>query len=329
MNFLSVSHLHSNPQHGSFVLSDIIFSQHRFQKIAVAGETGSGKSTLLKIIAGLIQPKSGEIFFEGKKVMGPDWQLIPGEKGIAYLSQHFELRHNYRVEELLAYANTFSEEYAQRLYKICRIDHLMKRKHDQLSGGEAQRIALARLLITSPRLLILDEPFSNLDLIHKNLLKKIIEDVAEELKITLIMTSHDPSDLLPWADEIIVMQQGKIIQKGSPQIIYRKPVNEYCAALFGSYNLIENGAAKAIFKIPNDHPDNEKAFIRPENISVTPSPWVNEGAPVTAVQFMGNYYRLQIAFEQAVIIADVKESSFKAGDRVTVSLNFPQLITQI
>jgi hypothetical protein len=68
-------------------------------------------------------------------------------------------------------------------------------------------------------------------------------------------------------------------------------------ALFGSYNLIENEVAKAIFKIPNDYPDTEKAFIRPENIAVTPSPWVNEGAPVTAVQFMGNYYRLQIAFE--------------------------------
>ncbi len=329
MNFLSVSHLHSDPQHGTFVLNDISFSQHRFQKIAVAGETGSGKSTLLKIIAGLIQPKSGEIFFEGKKVMGPDWQLIPGEKGIAYLSQHFELRHNYRIEELLDYANTFSEEYAQQLYKICRIDHLMKRKHDQLSGGEAQRIALARLLVTSPRLLILDEPFSNLDLIHKNLLKKIIEDVAEELKITLIMTSHDPSDLLPWADEIIVMQHGKVIQKGSPQIIYRKPVNEYCAALFGNYNLIENGVAKGIFKIPNDHPDTEKAFIRPENISVIPSPWVNEGAPIIGMQFMGNFHRLQIEFEEAIIIADVKDSNFKIGDKVSVSLNLPQMMTQI
>jgi ABC-type sugar transport system ATPase subunit len=324
MNFLSVSNLHSNPQHGSFVLNDISFSQHKFQKIAVAGETGSGKSTLLRIIAGLIQPKSGEVFFDGKKVMGPDWQLIPGEKGIAYLSQHFELRHNYRMEELLAYANVFSDEYAAHLYKICRIDHLMKRRHDQLSGGESQRIALARLLVTSPRLLILDEPFSNLDLIHTNLLKKIIEEIAEELKMTLIMTSHEPADLLPWADEIIVMQQGKIIQKGSPQIIYKKPANEYCAALFGSYNLIENAAAKAIFKIPNDHPDTEKAFIRPESISVTPSPWVNEGAPIIAIQFMGNFYRLQIEFEEALIIADVRESNFKVGDKVSVSLNSPQ-----
>lgn len=329
MNFLSVSHLHSNPQHGSFVLNDISFSQHQFQKIAVAGETGSGKSTLLKIIAGLIQPKSGEIYFDGKKVMGPDWQLIPGEKGIAYLSQHFELRHNYRMEELLAYANTFTEEYAERLYKICRIDHFMKRKHDQLSGGESQRIALARLLVTSPRLLILDEPFSNLDLIHKNLLKKIIEEISEELKITIIMTSHEPADLLPWADEIIVMQQGKIIQKGNPQNIYRKPVNEYCAGLFGSYNLIENAAAKAIFKVPNNHPDTEKAFIRPESISVTQSPWINEGAPIVGVHFMGNFYRLQIEFKEAIIIADVRESTFKVGDKVSVSLNFPQLMTQI
>lgn len=325
MNFLSISNLHSNPQHGSFVLSDISFTQHRFQKLAIAGETGSGKSTLLKIIAGLIQPKSGEIFFDGKKVLGPDWQLIHGEKGIAYLSQHFELRHNYRMEELLAYANTFSDEYAKKLYKICRIDHLLQRRHDQLSGGESQRIALARLLVTSPRLLILDEPFSNLDLIHKNLLKKIIEEIAEELKITLIMTSHDPADLLPWADEIMVLKDGKIIQKGTPQIIYKKPVNEYCAGLFGCYNLMENAVAKAIFKVPNNYPDTEKAFIRPESISVMPSPWVNEGAPIKEIVFMGAFYRLYIAFEDAIVIADVKQDNFKVGDKVNVSLNFPQL----
>ena len=94
MDLLSVTNLYSEELLGNFSLSNISFTQQQFEKIAVIGETGSGKSTLLKTVAGLIQPKTGAIIFNGKKVLGPDWQLIAGEKSIAYLSHHFELRNN-------------------------------------------------------------------------------------------------------------------------------------------------------------------------------------------------------------------------------------------
>ena len=185
MVLLKVSEV-TKQQNGNVVLQGISFTQKQFQKIAIVGESGSGKSTLLKVIGGLAQPDTGDVLFENKHVDGPNEKLIPGHPKIAYLSQHFELRNNYRVEEILEYANKLSNKEAQRLYEICHISHLLKRKTDQVSGGEKQRIAMARLLIGSPKLFLLDEPFSNLDVLHRNTLRKVIHDMGEKLKITSV-----------------------------------------------------------------------------------------------------------------------------------------------
>src|ERR1700722_3033857 len=204
-------------------LRGISFSQQRGQKLAVAGATGSGKSTLLKMIAGLVQPDEGVILFDGLRVSGPAETLVPGHPDIAYLSQDFELRNNYRVDEVLSYANELTEEEAGLLYAICRIDHLLRRRTDQLSGGERQRIALARLLVRPPKLLLLDEPYSNLDRVHKEILRSVIGDIADSMGISCILVSHDPQDILSWADEILVLNGGRLIQKASPERVYRQP----------------------------------------------------------------------------------------------------------
>ncbi|RYG26739.1 MAG: ATP-binding cassette domain-containing protein, partial [Chitinophagaceae bacterium] len=178
------------------VVSAISFNLGAGRKLALAGETGSGKTTLLKLIGGYIQPDSGKILFKGKPVLGPEEKLIPGHREIGYVSQHFELRNNYRVEEELSYTNQLTDEAAAKIYEICHISHLLKRWTDELSGGEKQRIVIARVLISSPALLLLDEPFSNLDLQHKEDMKIIIRDVGMELGIACIMISHDPLDTL-------------------------------------------------------------------------------------------------------------------------------------
>ena len=243
-------------------LENITFTLQKNQRLAIAGETGSGKSTLLKIIAGLaaptpapgettppgtnvapatnFPPEAAAVLFEGTRVAGPLERLIPGQPGIAYLSQHFELWHNYRVAEVLDYSNDLEPADAGSLYELCHIEHLLDRRTDQLSGGERQRIALARLLVHPPRLLLLDEPFSNLDMIHKRTLKTVIKKTAQRFDITTILVSHDPYDTLTWADKLIILKDGRIVQQGTPREVYEKPADEYTAALLGDYTL-DNG----------------------------------------------------------------------------------------
>jgi ABC-type sulfate/molybdate transport systems ATPase subunit len=250
MEFLRAEEISRKEQSGT-VLHKISFTVEQHKKIAIIGETGSGKSTLLKIISGHAQPETGRVFYQGNKVWGPNEQLIPGHPGIAYLSQHFELRNNYFVHEILDYANKMSEIEAEKIFKICQVHHLLKRKTDQLSGGEKQRIALSRLLVGKPSLLLLDEPFSNLDMPHKKIIRTVLQKISDDLGTTCMLISHDPEDFLPWADQIMVLKEGKLIQQGNTTEIYTNPLNEYIAGLTGSYNLITSNSIQTDVKVTN------------------------------------------------------------------------------
>lgn len=294
MELLTVSGIGKKDERG-FELRNISFTQRKFQKVAIAGETGSGKSTLLKIIGGLAESNTGEVLFEGKKILGPADKLIPGHPGIVYLSQHFELPNNLRVEQVLEYANLLSDEAAATLYEVCQIDHLLKRRTNQLSGGEKQRIALAKLLITSPKLLLLDEPFSNTDMVHKKLLKSVIRDIGHRLRITCILVSHDPLDTLSWADEILVMKDGQLIQQGTPQQIYQQPATPYIAGLFGNYNLL-NASTAHLFTGPTPAGKaSKKLFVRPEHLHLSATPGAGVEATVKEVSYFGSYYEVEVA----------------------------------
>lgn len=282
-------------------------------KMAIMGETGSGKTTLLKIIAGRDQADGGHVFFEGERVPGTDEKLLPGHDGIAYLSQGFELPHYLRVEQVLEYADTGSVD-AANLFEICEIAHLLKRRTDQLSGGEQQRVALAQRLLSAPRLLLLDEPFSNLDRIHKERMKTVLERIGHHLHITCLLVSHDPLDAFSWADEMLLMKEGAIVQQGAPQIIYNRPVNEYVAALSGAYNLLLPAQAK-VFGIETN---KAHVLIRPEQF-VLASKEKGIAAQIEAIHFMGHYYELQLALADMKIKMVVKNKNVVRGETVYVS----------
>lgn len=320
MHLLQVSGISKKDERG-FELTNISFTQQKFQQIAIAGETGSGKSTLLKIIAGLAESDTGQVLFEGKKIFGPADKLIPGHPGIVYLSQHFELPNNLRVEQVLEYANLLRDEAAATLYQICQIDHLLKRRTNQLSGGERQRIALAKLLITSPRLLLLDEPFSNTDMVHKKLLKTVIRDIGSKLKISCIMVSHDPLDTLSWADEILVMKDGRVIQQGTPQQIYRQPVNPYVAGLFGNYNLLSPTIAATLLHQPARAKRSAKLFLRPEDLQLSTTPEHNATpATVKAIYYYGSYYEVTVVIGKQQLCVKTTAENINTGDTVFLSL---------
>lgn len=295
---------------GDFRLDNITLSQQRLERVAIAGETGAGKSTLLKLIAGLVQPDGGTLEFENNKIIGPEEQLVPGHPGIAYLSQHFELQKSLRVEQVLEYASRLPEDESQKLYHVCQIDHLLTRRTDQLSGGEKQRVAMCRLLASKPRLLLLDEPYSHLDMVHKHTLKRVVDNLGKELGITCILVSHDPQDTLSWADTIIAMKDGRIVQSGRPSDLYYRPVDEYTAGLFGKYNLIDSRTFKTFAKIPRVRRARETGwrslFLRPEQIRIVSKRDTAVRGVVTDARFFGGYWEVVVAVKDYMFVVHTR-----------------------
>lgn len=302
-------------ERGVQVIHPMSFAQRQGQKLALVGESGAGKSTLLQLITGLAQPSAGEIRVAGSRVRGPAVALVPGHPGVAYLSQKSDLPKFLRVEQVLGYASKRPAAETHSLYKVCRIDHLLMRRTDQLSGGEQQRVALARLLLGQPRLLLLDEPFSNLDRVHKRQLQAIIEEVGTRLGITCLLVSHEATDVLGWADELLVLRRGRLVQQGSPERIYKQPVDEYTAALLGDYNLL-TGADRLALAPGLAGPG--ALLVRPEQLTLGPAEAGEPLGTVRAVRFLGSYYELEVHLAEMLVRVRASQADLVVGARVSV-----------
>jgi len=319
MALLEVQHI-SKHQQDRILIDDINFQQDVLQKIAITGESGAGKSTLLKIISGHVQADGGTVLFNGERVIGPEEKLLAGHKDIAYLSQHYELHNNYVVKDLVWFQIKVDEAEATQLFEICRISHLLERKTNLLSGGEKQRIALCMLLVKHPKLLILDEPFSNLDPIHKTTLKAVLEEITERLQITCLLASHDPHDTLSWADEIIVMKEGEIVQQGTPQQIYYHPMNEYVAGMFGKYNFLIPEQA-SFFGIESNGKD---VMIRPESFVINENDGVK--GTIQKISFWGGFYEVEVVVNNLKIIVRSNDNEWEVD--IEIFINYHKYATE-
>ena len=292
-----------------WALQPVSFTVERQQRIAIIGETGSGKSTLLRIIGGWDQASAGEVRFEGEKVPGIDEKLLPGHPGIAYLSQQYSLPQHLRVEQVLEYANVGTPAEGEAIIALCQVTQLLKRKTAQLSGGEQQRVALCRQLLGQPRLLLLGEPFSNLDRSHKDIIKTVLRSTSERLSLTCILISHDPLDVLSWADRLLVLKQGELLQEGSPEAVYRQPINAYVGGLVGRCNLLKASDLVNLAGLFKNGAPATDSMIRPEQLSLHRD---RSGVPCTvrAIYFMGSDYEVEVSIKQTRLFVKTTKVNF-------------------
>ena len=223
------------------VIKNINFSVSKGQNIAIIGESGCGKSTLLKLIYGLYDLDEGQIFWNENEVLGPKFYLVPGMPFMKYLAQDFDLMPFITVAENVGkyLSNIYPEKKQSRINELLEIVEMTDYSNVKakfLSGGQQQRVALAKVLALEPEILLLDEPFSQIDNFRKNSLRRKLFSYLKSKDITCLVATHDSSDSLSFADETIVLNAGEIVIKEKSDHLYKHPINKYVAALFGDVN---------------------------------------------------------------------------------------------
>lgn len=262
---LSAKSLHFG-YNGKNLLKSINLQLKEGEIVGIAGDSGSGKTTLLKLLAGLLDPIKGEIFFKNEELLGPKDVLIPGHPEIKLVHQDFDLMPYISVEENII-RNTLASSITKRKailghYKqSLKLGKVKNQKANETSGGQQQRVAMAAALASKPEVLLLDEPFSNLDFRLKNDLIQLLKN--EWRPSSMIVVAHEPSDLLRLSDRLLVLQKGKIIQDGTPKDVYENPCNQYVAELLGPINVL-NGQQAAMFGKNTD----DMCLIRPEKFKL-------------------------------------------------------------
>lgn len=232
------------------VLEDIDFRVERGEHLAVMGESGCGKSTLLKLIYGSLQADMGLIRWDEADIKGPKHALIPGKQGIKYMSQEFDLMPFTTVAENISqYLSAFyPKKTGKRTRELLHIIDMLEfaaTKVKDLSIGQQQRVALARVLAQKPEVLLLDEPFSHIDNFRKNYLRRNLFDFLKTEGITCLTATHDSHDVLPFADTALILKNRRIMVHAPIQELYDNPRELYIASLFGEANKISVDVIKS------------------------------------------------------------------------------------
>jgi len=236
------------------ILKNISFQVAPGEHVALMGESGSGKSTLLKIVYGLLHVEDGSIFWGNTEALGPNFNLVPGEPYMKYLAQDFDLMPFISVEEnigqfLSVFERDTHQERIDELLDLIEMKSFAKTKVKYLSGGQQQRVALARVLAQEPEILLLDEPFGHIDNFKRISLRRNLFLYLKKQGITVLTASHDPSDVLPFAERTLILQQGRVIADKNTQDLYKNPPDYYTASLFGQVNQIPMKLLKSYSEI--------------------------------------------------------------------------------
>jgi sulfate transport system ATP-binding protein len=299
------------------VLKDISLTVPSGQLVALLGPSGSGKTTLLRLIAGLesSDPGSGSIYFDGEDVA----QRHAGRRGVGFVFQHYALFRTMSVAENIAFGlrvrpsssrpgEAAIQQKVGELLRLVQLEGLQGRKPTQLSGGQRQRVALARALAVEPKVLLLDEPFGALDAQVRQELRRWLRRLHDEIHVTSVFVTHDQEEALEVADQVVVMNQGRIEQVAPPEELFHKPATAFVMGFLGNVNLFHGRVAggKAILGAlsldisgqPAAHEGSAQLFVRPADFEVRSHP--GQGAiPVVLrhVHAAGPVVRLELQDE--------------------------------
>jgi ABC-type Fe3+/spermidine/putrescine transport system ATPase subunit len=329
------------------LLQGVSFSVDSGETICLLGRSGSGKSTLLRIIAGLESAEGGQILWEGQ-----DYSNVPvHQRGFGLMFQDYALFPHRTVEQNVAFGllmqNSSQEETRERTRQMLALVHMesfASRKVTDLSGGEQQRIALARALAPRPKLLMLDEPLGALDKTLKHALLDELRDIIRTTQIPAIYVTHDQEEAYSIADRLVLLNSGRVEQVGSPEEVFRQPVSAWVADFLGLGNLIpaEGGSGKngnfiteiGEFTLPQCEKklaDGEKLalLLRPDSpgleINLSPrEPLSNPGyislvGEVRETVFTNGEYRISVRINQ-ITLHFLSETRFNNGEMVAISI---------
>ncbi|MDR1067584.1 MAG: ABC transporter ATP-binding protein [Clostridiales bacterium] len=320
-----------NKKFGSFKASDdISFSIDKGKLVGLLGPSGSGKTTILRMIAGLEPPDSGDVIVDGVRVN----DAPPGERGVGFVFQNYALFRYMTVFDNIAFGLNVQKrdkkhikERVQELIELTGLSGMEKRRPHQLSGGQKQRVAFARALAPNPRLLLLDEPFAAIDAKVRKELRAWLKNTISKVGITSVFVTHDQDEAIEVADEIIIINNGRIEQKGSPSEIYKSPTTPFAARFIGQSFAVSNYDALRGFEKDDNFPE---AILRPEFITVSKLnallyPNSTQDGVVENVFFRGNLSELRVD------VAGVKISAYRSleDDEIYVGEKVGALIYQL
>ena len=315
---IAVSKIYPGKHQAGVKKTDIVIQPGKIT--AIIGESGSGKSTLLRLLYGLLSPDEGVVEFKGERIWGPEEKLIPGHDAMKMVTQHTDDLNLFakvwdNVAAMLPATDlNAKQQKTEQVLKQLNMAAMADKRVADLSGGEKQRVAIARAIITRPQVLLLDEPFNQVDTSFREGLQHDIRQIVKEIGLTVIMVSHDPAEVLSMADELIVLKQGEIIEHGTPKALYQYPQNLYTAQLLSNCSILTAAEGKLCgISITKEH-----AVIYPEWIKLKlitkAKNWV-----VRQVLFKGFYEDL-ILEQNGTLLRVVNEESGKyiEGDKVAV-----------
>jgi iron(III) transport system ATP-binding protein len=276
---LNVSHSYN----GVEVVKNVSINVQKGQVVCLLGPSGCGKTTFLRVAAGLEALQTGKILTDNKVAADSEYNLSspPEKRGIGFMFQDYALFPHLSVRNNIAFGHgADTSERKEWIDKALNNVDLTSHADDYphtLSGGQQQRVALLRALAPKPSILFLDEPFSSLDMARRAQVRRETLDILKQTNIATLMVTHDPEEAMYMADQIVVMNEGSIIQQGSPVEIYSKPVNSFVASLFGPVNeipaIIDEGKANTPFGTfdASRFSNGEEiiVLIRPERIQLT------------------------------------------------------------